>query len=146
MTQTVRSPSRPHTILGQPVELLLPHSGERKQEQHLPLRWELSYRTSLWNSWIQVCRDNAEGIDLKNAVLILAQKSYLLDPLKLPGRAYTFYDGGLIKVEQGVNFFRITDLGKILPIVRGLKVLGIPETKLALQELSVWTRIYSSAL
>lgn len=122
------------TILNQPVELLL--TAYWGTEPGATPAFTLGIKLPDF-SLEQLDRGLAgsplSGLDLKNTVLILAQTDYLLEPLKLPGRAYTFYDGASIQVERGVNFFRVVDLGTVLPIAKGLQLLGIPETKLALQ-------------
>ncbi len=122
------------TILNQPVELLLTAYWGTEPGATPAFTLGIKLRDfSLEQLDPALAGSPLSGIDLKNTVLILAQTDYLLDPLKLPGRAYTFYDGASIQVERGVNFFRVVDLGAVLPIAKGLQLLGVPETKLALQ-------------
>src|SRR4030095_3238258 len=72
------------------------------------------------------------GLDFKDTVIILAQDTGELDPVKLPGKAFGFYDGERIGIERGVNIFKQMDLSP-LPVLKGLQLLGIPETNIALQ-------------
>lgn len=73
------------------------------------------------------------SLSLKDSVLILARANDRIDPRLLPGRAFAFFEGATIDVERGVNFFKVADFTTVLPIVTGLKLLGIPEARLALQ-------------
>ena len=120
------------TLLNQPVELLVTASWD---PQTATPTFALGIKlTELTLSMLSEALGSSSvaGLDFKNSVIILAQGNSVLDPLKLPGKAFWFYDGEEIQVDRGVNFFKEIDLSP-LPLLKGLKLFGIPETKLALQ-------------